>query len=143
MKHYLFRCGDGNDGNFPRFIVTFRAADDIFAGLVALVANRYIPGSRTRRHLLQNLETDGCGEFGAQAWCHEGPRGESAYGSAWVTAELEPLTADALAYYRGRYDEHVFHQYLDRGARVWYRRKRHVESGAGIISSVNLRECLK
>lgn len=125
MKHYLFRCGDGNDGNFPRFIVAFRATDDIFAGLIALVANRYITGSRTRRHLLRNLETDGCAEFGAQAWCLEGPEGEQAFGAAWVSAELEPLTADALDHYRGQCEEHAFHQYADHAARAWYRKNRH------------------
>lgn len=102
MRTYLYRLGDGNEGNYPRFLVTLADSDDLFAALAALVENRYIVGSRTRRYIRANVATDGEPEFGIRATVYEGPKGEKAFDAAWITAELEPLTPEDLAHYEGQ-----------------------------------------
>jgi len=99
---YLYRQGDGNEGNYPRGIILLSDTQCPCAALVALVANRYIPGCATRRHILRTVETEGEPEFGVSATVYEGPKGEQAFDAAWLTAELEPLSDADLAYYADR-----------------------------------------
>jgi hypothetical protein len=47
-----------------------------------------------RRHIVRNIEVDGEAEYGIHATVHEGPRGETAFGAAWLTAELQPADDD-------------------------------------------------
>ena len=96
MTLFLYRRGDGNDGNFPRLLVDIAERDSIYAALPALVANDYIAGSLTRRHIIRNFELEHCGdrEFGLQGCVLDGPNGETAYGAAWLTAELQPVSAE-------------------------------------------------
>jgi hypothetical protein len=90
MSKYLFRMGDGNKGNFPCLVVELGKRDCPYSALKALVANEYIAGRSVRRHIVANIEVDGEAEYGIHATVHEGPRGETAFGAAWLTAELEP-----------------------------------------------------
>jgi hypothetical protein len=82
--------GDGNEGNFPRFVVELGERDCPYAALKALVVNEYIAGRSVRWHITHNIEVDGEAEYGIHATVHEGPRGETVFGAAWLTAELEP-----------------------------------------------------
>lgn len=87
---FLYREGDGNEGNFPRYYVRVPADVCPFRYLSACVANRYTAGSKTRRYIVKNTQTDGEAEYGVLATVYEGPKGETAYDSAWITAEFEP-----------------------------------------------------
>jgi hypothetical protein len=94
MSKYLFRKGDGNEGNFPRFVVELGERDCPYAALKALVVNQYIGGRSVRRHVARNIEVDGEAEYGIHATVYEGPHGEQAFGAAWLTAELQPADDD-------------------------------------------------
>jgi hypothetical protein len=89
MNKWVFRKGDGNEGNFPRCVVRLGERDCPYAALKALVVNEYVAGHRVRRHVIRNVEIDGEAEYGIHATVHEGPRGETAFGAAWLTAELQ------------------------------------------------------
>lgn len=118
MKAYLYRRGDGNEGNFKRAVIMLKETDDPYAALIALVANDYIPGKRVRRHIIRNIEIDGEPEFNLYAMVLDGPDGEQAFGAAWLTAELKPIAEadiDGEAY--------PLRKYLDPGALNLYRRE--------------------
>lgn len=93
MATYLFRAGDGNEGNFPRFAVILTPEQCPFAALKALVLNQYKLGPM-RDYIESKIDVDGEAEFGVHAAVYEGPDGESAFGAAWITAELEPIDDD-------------------------------------------------
>lgn len=93
MKTFLFRAGDGNEGNFPRHTINLTDSDCPYAALRALVLNMYQAGP-FRDHLAQELQTDGEVEHGVYATLHEGPDGETAFEAAYITAELEPADLD-------------------------------------------------
>jgi len=97
---WLYRRGDGNEGNYPRFNVILEHGQSPYAAIAAIVANRYIAGSRTRRYIVKNTEIDGEAEFGILATVYDGPKGEQAFGAAWITAELSPDADDKLREYR-------------------------------------------
>jgi hypothetical protein len=100
---YLFRKGDGNEGNFPRFIVLIADDESPWAALKALVCNEYIAGRRVRRFIASNIEVEGeGGQYGVLATIYEGPDGESAFGAAWITAALEHLTEADREFYADR-----------------------------------------
>lgn len=122
---YLLRSGDGNDGNYPRYMVALRADECPYAALHALIISTYCVGSRTRRHVIKHLETDGSPDYGINAWVHEGPDGEQSFGAAWLTAELNPLDADEIAYYeaRGHRKDWTLREMLDKAAWRLYRRE--------------------
>lgn len=90
MSKWVFRKGDGNEGNFPRYVIVLGERDCPYAALKALVVNEYNAGHSVRRHVIRSIEVDGEAEYGIHATVHEGPRGETAFGAAWLTAELEP-----------------------------------------------------
>ena len=94
MATYLYRQGNGNEGNYPQFFVTL--ADDVnpWHAIHALMVNRYIPNTKTRSHVMRNAHTEGEEQHGILGTVYEGPRGEQAFDSAWLTAELEPATDD-------------------------------------------------
>lgn len=50
MTLYLYRRGNGNEGNFARLVVEITDNENPYSALKALVANDYIAGTRTRRH---------------------------------------------------------------------------------------------
>lgn len=110
---YCYRLGDGNEGNYPCHLVRIENPQCPYRTIAALVANRYISGSTTRRHIVRNTQTEGEPEFGITATVYEGPRGEQAFGAAWITAELEPC---GMADYPSLpvYSEPA--EYLDRAA---------------------------
>lgn len=124
-KTYLYRRGDGNDGNYPRALVTLTSDQCPYAALCALVANDYIPGRRVRLHIMRAIQTDGEAEHGITADVMEGPDGESAFGAAWITAELQPLSTEDAEHYQGQrltqYPRLV--EALDRAAWRFYRSK--------------------
>jgi hypothetical protein len=116
-RWFLYRLGDGNEGNFPRFYV--RVQNDVcpYRYLSACVANRYIPGSATRRYIVRELHTDGEPDYGINAWVNEGPKGEQPFGAAWITAEFEPT--DAASMFHDASGRSVFNNprdHLDRSA---------------------------
>lgn len=123
-KTYLFRSGDGNEGNYPRHLVTLAPNECPYAALRALVVNRYIPGCRTRRHIMREIQTEGEAEHGINATVYEGPQGETAFCAAWLTAELEPLSAADLAHYQGQGMTHYerLRDALDRAAWAYFRK---------------------
>jgi hypothetical protein len=47
-----------------------------------------------RRYIIRNIEVDGEAEFSIHATVHEGPHCETAFGAAWLTAELQPADDD-------------------------------------------------
>lgn len=117
MATFLYRRGNGNEGNFPRFLVDLKKTDSPYAALKALVANDYIAGRRVRRHIMREIEIDGEPEYGLHATVYEGPEGESDFGAAYLTAELQPVTADDLAHYEDRAtSRYPLRRVLDNGA---------------------------
>jgi hypothetical protein len=121
MPLYLYRRGDGNEGNFPRSMIELKPEECPYAALRALVANDYIPGRRVRLYIMRTIETEGEPEHGISATVYEGPDGEQAFGAAWLTAELEPYTREEFE--RSPY---IFPQSLrealDRAAWHWFRK---------------------
>lgn len=123
MPTFLYRQGDGNEGNYPREIVTLKPSDSPYAAVAALVANRYIPGGAVRRHIVREVQTDGEAAHGVYATVYEGPNGEQAFGAAWITAELEPLSEEDAEHYasRGMY-AHPLREVLDSAALAQFRK---------------------
>lgn len=127
MTLYLYRRGNGNEGNFARMVVEIADNENPYAALRALVANDYIARTRTRRHIVANIEVDGEAEHGIHAAVYEGPDGETDFGAAWLTAELQPISADDFrdCYYNlGAAGETpwTIKRILDRGAKQIYRK---------------------
>lgn len=92
MALFLYRKGDGNDGNFPRYVVEIPDTICLASALHALVVNDYISGHHRRRWISKHLETyTDDREYGARAEIYQGPRGIMAYDSCWLTAELQPI----------------------------------------------------
>ena len=87
---YAYKRGNGNEGNFFRANVILSELDCPYAALRALVPNDYIAGRRVRRHIIRTIEIDGEAEYGIHAMVYDGPDGESAFGAAYLTAELVP-----------------------------------------------------
>lgn len=118
MAFFKLRIGDGNEGNFARQIVEIAEDQNAFAALEALVLNTYIEDHPIRKYVEENIQTEGETAFGIYAMVYEGPEGETAYGAAWLTAELEAnidedeesdartladlLDGPAMAYYLAR-----------------------------------------
>ena len=126
-KLYLYRRGDGNEGNLPRNLVALRDTECPFAALHALVVNDCIPGRSRRRWIAKNLEVDGEAEYGVSACISYGPRGEQAFESAWLTAELEPLTEDEAKRWADNNPSRLptayfLNRLLDRGAMGLFRK---------------------
>lgn len=90
MKTYLYREGDGNEGNYPRFYVTLAESDNPWSAIRAIMANRYTPNTKTRSHVMRESQSDGEPEYGILGTVYEGPKGETAFDAAWLTAELVP-----------------------------------------------------
>ena len=120
MTIYLFRRGNGNDGNFPRFFVKLTDDQCPYAALAALCVSERIPGSRTRRYIQREIETDGDREYGIRACISDGPNGETDFGATWLTAELEPYTAEEFERSPGLFPQ-TLRDSLDRYARKFYR----------------------
>jgi hypothetical protein len=116
MKTYLFRAGDGNEGNFPCHTVNLADTECPFAALRALVLSMYNEGP-TRQHIADTITTDGEAEYGVLATVYEGPNGEQAFGAAWITAELEPVDEDP--------DADTLADLLDSAAMADYLKARH------------------
>lgn len=131
MTFYLYRRGNGNDGNFARLVVVLKSTDSPFAALRALVANDYIPGKKVRRHIIKTIEVDGEAEHGVIATVYEGPDDETEFGAAYITAELEPLDDKGREHYR---DQCLFsypiREVLDRGALTLFRKHNKSEGAA-------------
>jgi hypothetical protein len=96
-RWFFYRFGDGNEGNYPRFYVRVMNDTCPYRYLAACVANRYIVGSRTRRYIVKNMQTDGEPDYGIHATVYDGPDGEQAFGAAWITAEFEPAEYSDVA----------------------------------------------
>jgi hypothetical protein len=123
MSIYLYRRGDGNEGNYPRGMIELKPGECPFAALRALVVNDYIPGRRVRLYIMRNIETDGEPEYGILATVYEGPEGEQAFGAAWLTAELEPLAPEDVLHYEGqRFTVRSLRDSVDRAAWSWFRK---------------------
>lgn len=103
MSIFLYRRGNGNEGNFPRLLVELKPTDSPWAAMRALVLNDYIAGKRVRRHIARAIEVDGEPEFGMHATVYDGPDGETEFGAAYLTAELEPVRPDDMEYMIERY----------------------------------------
>ena len=125
MKIYLYRQGDGNEGNYPQFVVELTDDESPYAALRALVVNRYIEGGAVRAYVTSEIEIDGEAEYGVSATVYEGPEGEQAFGAAWITAELEPLTDDEATKYHGF--KHSLRDSLDDAA--WALYEQHAAKG--------------
>lgn len=116
-RFYQYRRGDGNDGNWPRELIEIEQGEDLGAALKALVVNDFIAGSSRRRWIAAHLEIEG-EENHPTATIYEGPKGVTAFGAAWMTAELEPLSlADAQHLMIKRsVGPKLLRTYLDKGA---------------------------
>lgn len=101
MPMYLYRRGNGNEGDYPRFVVELQPRDDAFAALRALVASDFIARHRARRHITQCIEVDGDPEHGVSAVVFDHPDIVCDIRDyAWLTAQLEPLRDGDVQYYR-------------------------------------------
>lgn len=118
MPYFLYRRGNGNEGNSIRAMYEIPETIDLYKALRALVLNDYISGSYTRRYISANIEIDGEPEFGIMATVFEGPHRMTQFGAAWLTADLQLLTADEVAYYKDTtLPAYTLPEGLDRGAR--------------------------
>ena len=115
-KFYLYRRGNGNEGNFERALVEV-TTDNAYNALKALVCNDYIEGSDTRKYIEANLEIDGEETYTIYAHISEGPQGQTEFGSAWLTAELTYLQGKDLEYYQNRRNSQKLEDLLDEQAR--------------------------
>lgn len=122
MQTFLYRRGNGNDGNYVRAIIDLKDSDCPYAALSALVANDYIPGTATRRHIMRNIEIDDEAAYGIYATVFESKDGESEYGSAWLTAELQVISEEDVAYESGSTSRRALRDALDNGALTYFRR---------------------
>lgn len=126
MAYYLYRRGDGNEGNFIRALVELSDADNPYAALKALLVNDYIPGKSRRRYIAKHVQIDGEADYSIYATVYQGPRGEMAFDAAWLTAELQRLDEKDAEYYR---DSNIhsgdLKSMLDRGAWQMYRKEVH------------------
>lgn len=117
MKYFMYRRGDGNEGNFPRQCVALNDDDCPFAALKALVVNEYQIGRYTRRFIAKNLNVDGDSNR-PMADIYQGPGGAMAFDACWLTAELEPIedvdVPGRAAYYNSEY--RPIREVLDKGA---------------------------
>lgn len=128
MPIFLFRKGDGNDGNYPRALVDIPDRDSLWSALRALTANLYVTRSRTRRHIIRSFEMDWTGDAdsGVHGAVYEGPDGEMAFGAAWLTAELQPVEPDDLDYMTERHGAPLpLRSILDRAALATFRKYNH------------------
>lgn len=117
---YLYRRGNGNDGNFARSIVELGDCD-AYAALKALTVSNFIVGGKVRKHITKNLEVDGEVVHGLHGAVFEGPAGEKEFDAAWLTCELEPVTAEYAD--QSRLPLHAdLKSALDRGAWQFYRK---------------------
>jgi hypothetical protein len=116
-RNFLYRRGDGNEGNFIRGVVALRDNESPYAALRALVINDYIPGKRVRRHVIKTIEVDGEEDYGLHAAVYNGPDGERAFDAAYITAELQPLDDKDTEFYADQNKPAYFlNRLLDRGA---------------------------
>ncbi|MER9680803.1 hypothetical protein NKJ23_15925 [Mesorhizobium sp. M0184] len=99
MAIFLYRRGNGNEGNYPFAVIQLREKDNPYDALAALVENDFTAGRKTRRFVRNNVEIDGEAEFGIHATVYEGPEGETEFDAAWLTAELQPLDEKDAAYH--------------------------------------------
>lgn len=120
-RWYVYRRGDGNEGNFPRFTINLEP-DETWAALPALLINDYIAGKRVRKHIIRNMpHVDGEPEYGVSVGIDEGPDGEQAFGACWLTAELQPI--EGPDDYPSLHAWEALRPALDRGAWDYYKKR--------------------
>lgn len=129
MNTFLYRRGNGNEGNFPRHLVELNPGEE-WSALAALVENDFIAGHHRRRWIREHLEIDGDGgEYGVHAVISEGPRHATEMGAAWLTAELQHVAAADLDYWAGHSGlsdngkPYALADVLDRTARLHFQRR--------------------
>lgn len=99
-RTYLYRSGNGNDGDFAHHIIALDQSESPFAAIKALLANEYQTRTATRRHVMRHAESDGDSEYGVHVVVYEDREGVGSYnGGAWRTGTLEPLTDHDAEYY--------------------------------------------
>lgn len=111
---YLYRTGDGNEGNYPRCVIELGESDDAYAALREIVLGEF--KASAREWVSDNLYIDGEPDYGIDATIYEGPDEETSFGAAWFTAELQPIgETDAK-----RYAQHTLREYLGDAAFAQY-----------------------
>lgn len=115
MPNYLFRKGDGNEGNYPLYVVELTPEQCPYAALRALVSNEYKAGL-FREHIDETIVIDGEAEYGISAMVFEGPNEETAFGAAWLMAELQPIDETCAK----RYERYDLFEVLDDQAKALY-----------------------
>jgi hypothetical protein len=119
--YYEYRRGDGNEGEFFQAYVSLEDGDDAFAALKALTINDYIVGTNVRRHLSKHIEIDGESEYTIFGTVYDGPRGERAFGAAYLTSSLRKVKEEEIDQDRLFSKKPVhFRDLLDRGAKMIY-----------------------
>ncbi len=89
---YVFRRGDGFEGNFGTLLIRLEDKDEPSAALCALIANGFPENGYVRRYVTKNTSVSGNREQGFHAVVSAGPDGEKATGdAAWLTAEMLPV----------------------------------------------------
>lgn len=122
MTYYLYRVGNGNEGNYTKAVVEL--TDECpYAALAALVSDRYIPGSQTRKYVERNIEVYGDPDH-LLAEIYEGPQGQTDFGASWLTAELHLLTEKDVIYYTRTVDSFPLKEALDDRAYAYYLEKK-------------------
>lgn len=119
-KEYVLFMGNGNDGEWPRDVITMEDGDCPYSFMDVVIANIFISRHRARSHAYKNVMVDGEAEYAIHATLHEGYQGEMDMGAAYKTARLEPHKDDAYE----DFHKSSIKEYLDRGAFMMYNKKR-------------------
>jgi len=121
MQHFEFKLGNGNDGDSFRGVISMNDNDSPYEAIVALVANRYIAGAATRRHIIKQAHVDGEAEFSVNLTVYEGRSGETHFGAAWLTASLSPIHCNVDEY--ESHEVSTLRSTLDNAAMSLYRKR--------------------
>lgn len=121
-KSFLFRMGNGNDGNYPMSVISLKHKDSPYAALTALVVNEYVLKSKQRRYVIKNIEVDGDANHSVYASVYDGPNGETEFGASYLTAELEPVKDEDLKFLSNKYGFYEIRSILDSSALRLFRK---------------------
>ena len=87
-RKFIYAYGNGNDGERHSYMIALNDNDCPWALAEVMIPNRFIPGRKERSFAYKNVMVDGDEDHGIYATLHEGMRGETEMGAAYMTATL-------------------------------------------------------
>lgn len=93
-RNFIYAYGNGNNGEIRSSMIVLGDNDCPWALAEVMIPNRFIPGRKERSFAYRNVTVDGDEDYGIYATLHEGMRGETDMGAAYMTATLTPRTND-------------------------------------------------